>query len=78
MSGINEKIVIRRSWSIWTDREQGYGNQFTYKESMGFDFLAALVMTLIFYTLDLLIKAPFLCGRVKKMLQNQEPKACTT
>lgn len=77
MSCINKKIV-RRSWSIWTGRGQGYGNQFTYKKSMSFDFLTALVMTSIFCTLDLLIKAPFLCGRVKKMLQNQEPKACTT
>ncbi|KAL9538691.1 hypothetical protein MBANPS3_010743 [Mucor bainieri] len=67
MSGVNEKIV-RRSWSIWTDRGQGYGHAFTYKESMSFDFLTALIMTSIFYTLGLLIKVPFLCERVKRML----------
>ena len=67
MSGVNEKIV-RRSWSVWTDRGQGYGPQFTYRESMSFDFITALIMTSIFYTLGLLIKVPFLCERVKKML----------
>lgn len=66
------------NWSIWIGHGQGYGNQFTYKESMSFDFLIALVRASIFYTLDLLIKTSFLCERVNKMLQNQEPKACAT
>ncbi|GAN06853.1 hypothetical protein MAM1_0138d06343 [Mucor ambiguus] len=46
----------------------GYGHAFTFKESMSFDFLTALIMTSIFYTLGLLIKVPFLCEKVRHML----------
>ncbi|KAG2210717.1 hypothetical protein INT46_010643 [Mucor plumbeus] len=66
MSSIDEKIV-RRSWSIWTDRGQGYGSQFTYKETMSFDFLTALITTSLLYSIALLIKVPFLCEKIKTL-----------
>ncbi|KAI8977247.1 saccharopine dehydrogenase [Mycotypha africana] len=45
MSAINEKVV-RRSWSIWTDRGQSYGPLFTYQERTSVPhFLVALLLT---------------------------------
>ncbi|KAI7886227.1 saccharopine dehydrogenase [Mucor mucedo] len=71
MSAVNEKVV-RRSWSIWADRGQSYGNLFRYKETMTFDFLPALALTLILYTVvplaALLFKVPFLANKMKSML----------
>lgn len=71
MSAVNEKVV-RRSWSIWADRGKSYGNLFSYKETMTFDFFPAFVLTAILYTLvpiaALLFKIPFLATKIKAAL----------
>ncbi|KAG1471940.1 hypothetical protein G6F56_001828 [Rhizopus delemar] len=50
MAPINEKVV-RRSWSIWTDRGNTYGNTFSYKEYQSFNFLPGVVYACFLYTI---------------------------
>lgn len=71
MSVVNEKVV-RRSWSIWTDRGQGYGKMFSYKESMSLTFIPALFLTALLYTIlpltAVLFKVPFIRETVRQWL----------
>ncbi|GAA5806314.1 saccharopine dehydrogenase [Helicostylum pulchrum] len=71
MAPINEKVV-RRSWSIWSDRGQGYGKLFSYKESVSMKFLPALLLTTFLYTIApiaaLLFKIPFFAEKITSIL----------
>lgn len=71
MAPINEKVV-RRSWSIWSDRGEGYGKLFSYKETMALPFFPALVLTTLLYTVvpifALLFKVPFFAENITKCL----------
>ncbi|KAF7726911.1 hypothetical protein EC973_008206 [Apophysomyces ossiformis] len=61
MSIVNEKVV-RRSWSLATERGQGYGGLFRYKETMSMSFIPAFVFTAALLTVvplaSLLLKIP--------------------
>jgi short subunit dehydrogenase-like uncharacterized protein len=71
MSVVNERVV-RRSWSIWTDRGKSYGSLFSYKESMTFKFLPALVLTTLLYTVvplaALMFKVPWIREKAQAAL----------
>lgn len=89
MSVVNEKVV-RRSWSIWADRGKSYGNLFSYKESMTFKFLPALIFTSILYTVvplaALLLKVSWIREKAQTTLASlamgpdaeQRAKGCFT
>ncbi|KAI9476400.1 MAG: saccharopine dehydrogenase [Benjaminiella poitrasii] len=70
MSPVNERVV-RRSWSIWADRDKSYGSLFSYHESMSLDFLPAIIMTSLLYTIfpltALLLNIPILSDKVKAL-----------
>ncbi|CAO3680567.1 hypothetical protein CU097_004070 [Rhizopus azygosporus] len=71
MSVTNEKVV-RRSWSIWADRGQTYGNMFSYREYMSLSFIPAVLFTCFLYTIVpmavLLIRAPIIGEKIKALL----------
>ncbi|KAI8972125.1 saccharopine dehydrogenase [Pilobolus umbonatus] len=71
MGAVNEKVV-RRSWSIWTDRGKGYGSIFTYQETMGFNFFIGLVFTMLLYTVipafALLLRIPGVYEYIKQLV----------
>ncbi|ORX62791.1 saccharopine dehydrogenase [Hesseltinella vesiculosa] len=48
MAVTNEKVV-RRSWSLYAERQQSYGRLFTYKETMSFSWLPAFLITAFVY-----------------------------
>ncbi|OBZ87575.1 hypothetical protein A0J61_04376 [Choanephora cucurbitarum] len=50
MAVVNERVV-RRSWSIWSERGQGYGNMFSYEEYMSFlPVVASFIYHISLYT----------------------------
>jgi short subunit dehydrogenase-like uncharacterized protein len=50
MAPINERVV-RRSWSLYTERGRSYGHLFTYREYIAMKFLPAFLMTVFLYTI---------------------------
>jgi short subunit dehydrogenase-like uncharacterized protein len=71
MSVVNEKVV-RRSWSIYSERGQGYGSLFSYREYMALPFIPALLYTCTLFTLfpifAILLKVPVLNTIIKDLL----------
>jgi short subunit dehydrogenase-like uncharacterized protein len=72
MSVVNEKIV-RRSWSIYTDRGQSYGKLFSYKESMTLSFVPALFLTTLLYTVLPLTAILFKFGPIRETIRKWLP-----
>ncbi|KAI8338630.1 saccharopine dehydrogenase [Chlamydoabsidia padenii] len=76
MSVVNEKVV-RRSWSLYTDRGRSYGKLFKYRESSTMPLIPGLIYTCIMLTIMPLASILLKIGFIKRMIEKILPAGGT-
>ncbi|ORY93124.1 saccharopine dehydrogenase [Syncephalastrum racemosum] len=72
MAPTNEKVV-RRSWALLTQRGQGYGQLFRYKETLSLPFLPAFALTAVMVFFGPLFALMLRVGFLRRVIQKVLP-----